>query len=260
MSRRNRNLVPRLLTFSLPTMGRREIVRQNNRMIIVCVLVSALASAQTTAAVVYDNLSVGPPGQSGVTLAMPADDALQRGDEVTLAGTERTVTHVEVAVAFISDFFPPPVIVQTDLRLRLYTVDGLGSAPTTLLWDSGPVPTEFPAQDLSATHTFDVPGVTVPDTIVWTLEFVTDNRITEHFHRFGGVPVVGSTSSRSWQRTGNAAWEIFNQENTLSFPGARIIAVPEPSTPAVMVGLLTCAMLLRHRPHRIGVLAINRIL
>ncbi len=123
------------------------------------------------------------------------------GDQVTLAGTGRTIT--EMTVYTVGDFNPPTGAER--IRIKFYVPDGAPvgnpplAAPGTVLWDSGPLPMKpgWRAQRI------DVPMIVVPNTFVWTATFegVTGNPFNRAGLCYFGPPTKGTSSDRVWRRT-----------------------------------------------------------
>ncbi|MCH8275451.1 MAG: hypothetical protein IH851_11750, partial [Armatimonadetes bacterium] len=149
---------------------------------------ASLCSAQEA---VYRNIGIPTsyfgPGASGT---LP-----ERGDEVTLAGTERTVT--EITVYYITEITSPEG--GETFKVRFYANDGGGGEPGTLLWQSA----DIPLKNFWRVHRVPVPNVNVPDTFTWTVQFagmagVAGDRAGLHFF---GPPEIGSSADNFWHRT-----------------------------------------------------------
>ncbi|MFQ5462041.1 MAG: hypothetical protein ACE5E5_05370 [Phycisphaerae bacterium] len=122
---------------------------------------------------------------------------IEGGDQITLAGSCRVITQLELAhIAF------PGTI---NMIVRLYANDGpvspnaaAGNEPGTLLWDSGSLPITGTASAQSGglqIFTVAVPNVTVPDTFTWTLQRVDGATISLFYV---GPPSIGSSSDFVW--------------------------------------------------------------
>jgi len=164
------------------------------------------------------------------------------GDEITPAGTSRTVTQVEVICSSTSQVTVPAI------GLALHKLDAenlLGSyCPGTLLWTGtlqnvvvdGPTPV-----------TFDVPDIEVPDTFAWVTAGDSD---------FAGMafydpPTIGSSDDFAWDR--DEYWQdwfaLYFEADPIANFGARLWATPEPGTAALLIGG-GCVVLRRRRRRR----------
>ena len=104
--------------------------------------------------IVFDN-SVS--NNQGITTAsLP-----QLGDEVTAAGTLRTVTELDIGVT------SQGAAATADLQAFLYANDGSGGAPGTLLWQSS-VHSGVSLNTVNELISFSVPSIVVPDTFTFT--------------------------------------------------------------------------------------------
>lgn len=174
----------------------------------VLILTSALLASNlgaTAAENVYRN---GPADQATSSIfrfaTVTAGVSQEWGDQVTLAGTGRTLT--EMTVYTVGDFNPPTGAER--IRIRFYVPNGapVGSpplpAPGTNLWDSGPLPMKpgWRAQRIA------VPMIVVPDTFVWTATFEGVSGLP--FDRAGlcyfGPPTIGASSDKVWRRTNSS--------------------------------------------------------
>jgi hypothetical protein len=137
--------------------------------------------------VVYDNTTetLGPDIETGPPQAI--------GNEVTLAGTARTVTE------FQFNYYGGPNVLGT---LRFYANDGHAGAPKTLLFDSGPFTVDV-GQDLE--KTLSGLHVHVPDTFTWMLSYTNHNEDDSLALLCSGPPSVG-TCKRMWLQSGTGFW------------------------------------------------------
>ena len=80
-------------------------------------------------------------------------------------------------------------------------------------------------------YDFDVPNVTAPDSLTWTLEFQNVDPPGEVLGpRFMDPPVVGSSRDFVWWHDPNGTWQRNFHHLVRNNFGARIEAVPEPAT------------------------------
>ncbi|KPK86443.1 MAG: hypothetical protein AMJ81_01335 [Phycisphaerae bacterium SM23_33] len=175
------------------------------------------ASAGTSLAetAVYSNL----PGID--RSSMTGVDGVWRGDEVTLAGTVRELTRLEIPLISGDG--------TTDLLARIYLNDGSDGKPGTVLWDSGLLD-DVPLSDGYNLVSIDIPNVTVPDTITWAYVLTDQQTTTAINSKFYDPPSIGSSSPDFyWWNSGVSGWvqnEHFGHANL----GGAIYAVPEPAT------------------------------
>ena len=143
------------------------------------------------------------------------------GNEVTLEGTARKVIQLSWRVDSQNND------VVADFETQIYANDGLGGAPSTLLWDSGPLI----GIDVSATDTFldvVVPKIVVPDVITVTSRILASTPVA--LGRVGGEPPTIGSVNTSWIERSPGVWgQAFG-------PWAlRISAVPEPPTISMLI-------------------------
>jgi hypothetical protein len=193
-----------------------------NRRAMPCVVAGAIAgmSAQALATDVYRNTTTRLTTMNPLCPAGAAASIVERGDAVTLAGTEREVTGIAVMMR-IGD----SGVATWDMRVRFYANDGPAGSPGTPLWDSG---SQFCVIDsgIDLPYFFYVPGVRVPDTFTWTAEI--SNRAGGNQSALGlphySPPTIGSALSGYWERmAGVGAWSLAGL-NEPPF-GARVEAV-----------------------------------
>jgi hypothetical protein len=134
--------------------------------------------------VVYDNTA------TYLGTAEPA--YIEDGNEVTLAGNQRVVTNVAIAVEVEGEGF-----IAIQASLSLYVNDGpYEGSPGTLLWQSDFIPHEIARGGPQFIH-FAVPSVRVPDTLIWTIKLYTPKKAQIRLSQFH-PPVVGSVRYGSW--------------------------------------------------------------
>jgi hypothetical protein len=179
------------------------------------------------------------------------------GDEVVLAGTDRYISEIRF------EYFGQNFNANEGLRLRIYANNGPaftndlrgGFGPGQLLYDNGadvpppPLPGGFyPIGPTSPDGTVLIynfsanPIFTPTDHITWTVQFAGVNDNNEDFGlKIYGPPTVGGGYPDYWERNAGT-WE--NRVSTNNIPisfGARIEAVPEPST--IGLGILSISAL-----------------
>src|SRR5688500_16697437 len=194
---------------------------------ITALLLCAAAWSDADAGVIFDNTTT-PLGSTSFT-------ALQIGDEVTAAGSERSVSLLEIGLT------QQGFAGTADLQAWLYANDGPGGQPGAMLWQSA-ILNNVPLTGGNDVIAFPVPLVQVPDTFTWTVQVSDTTPVAvglPHFH----PPTIGSSPDyawfggpRSWTRLpGPPARELM----------ARVTAIPEPATAAVVVTPLFAAALAR---------------
>ncbi|MCH7792367.1 MAG: hypothetical protein IID31_08840 [Planctomycetes bacterium] len=185
-------------------------------------------------AIVYDN--------SANTLGFLINTAdFERGDGVTLAGTDRVVTNINVMIHVNGG-----AAGTADMQVRLFVGgDAGGGDPGALLWDSG----LFAGVALSAGlagYDFAVSNVTVPDEITWTVALSNVQTAGTTGVRFVAPPTVGSSEDWVWDHTGGV-WtqQVFGVGAGNNSFGATITAIPTPGS----LGLLAIGgiVMLRRR-------------
>ena len=123
-------------------------------------------AAQSHAEIVYDSIS------DNYLNGIRAEHTPEAGQAITLAGTSRVVTKIELQVTGNE---------LADFVIRFRRLDGLDDHPIfdttghpeTIMWES-PVQT-FPWDPPAFNRkrvVFDVPYITVPDTFAWTLHWL----------------------------------------------------------------------------------------
>lgn len=115
------------------------------------------------------------------------------GDQITLAGTGRLITELEIGFMATAG--------TADLRVRMYENDALEGKPGTLLYDS------FDLYDVPVVDGFNTltvyPGVTVPDTFTWTLQRVDGVHLS--MPRYA-PPTIGSSGDFFWVNSQGVFW------------------------------------------------------
>ena len=166
------------------------------------------------------------------------------GDEVTLAGTDRSVT----ALAFL---MASPTSVLLSITGAIYANDGPSGEPGTQLWSA----TGSATVDGTTALEFVVPDVLVPDTITWVIS--TGSSVAGL--RLYDPPTVGTSGDFFWQYDGSA-WTAYTfagipGEATVANFAAEIDAetvgspaIPEPLTAiGLLIGLGGAARYVRGR-------------
>ena len=156
----------------------------------------------------------------------------ENGDGVTLAGTDRVVTNINLLIhANSGDAI-------ADVRVRIFAGgDAGGGDPGAMLWESA----LFTGQTiLGGTNPYDfaVPNVVMPDEITWTLELtnVTPGAPNAAVgSRFVAPPTVGSSEDWVWERlAGVWTQRVFGVGAGNNSYGATITAIPTPGSLALL--------------------------
>lgn len=179
---------------------------------VVLTLLLAMISA-TNAAVVYDN--------SSDYLGVHAGTAQQLGDEITLAGTERTVIELHIGVNLQG------YSGTADFQAWIYANDGPEGSPGTMLWASE-VMEAVPLSGENEFIVFDVPNITVPDTFTWTQQNRNATPVAVGIPLYD-PPSIGWSEVHSWFGS-PGSW---TKNPGVRYPAnymARVIAVPEPGS------------------------------
>lgn len=193
-----------------------------------------LATGAVAQTVVYDNTTTYAGTEllgSGATI----------GTEVTLAGTARAVTGIEVYLRLDGDG-SATFDAEVALFRNNFSFGGL-DRPGTVLWRSSRVPLGIDGGAPVSFH-FDVPHVTVPDTFTWTIWRTNQQGSTASLGlSLFGPPTIGSVRPGFWIPVGGPQmWDvIFTDQPPV---GARIMAVPPIPTVSQWGLLLTGLALL----------------
>jgi hypothetical protein len=191
-------------------------------------------------AIVYDNTANNLNGQYS-----PPTTSLEFGDQITLDGTDRTLSQFQ-----FSYFFSGTTVGAQTWTIRFYT-NGTASSPGTMAYESDPRPVGLGANGFNTeTITFPLSSnlVTVPDTFTWTVQFSNLAAGEAGGLLLYGPPNVGSSFDDFWQKDGAGAWSLNQITGTLADFTARVTAVPEPGVLALGgLGVLLWAGLRRLR-------------
>jgi hypothetical protein len=192
------------------------------------------------ASIVYDNSS------TDLNRIQPATNNVEFGDEVTLAGTDRIVNDVKFEY-----FLSQNANGNEKLQLTLYANDGPaivrtlpdGSTisvptPNTVLYTSpilDPLGLSFQTAEVSQFE------VAVPNSFTWAVTFQGIDAGEVAGLRVFDPPTTGSSFGDFWAKN-NGTWNtyLFSDGVAANF-GARISAIPEPTTLAyALLAGLSC--------------------
>jgi len=194
---------------------------------ITALLLCAAALSDADAGVIFDNTTTFTGTRSFT--------ALQIGDEINAAGSERFVSLLEIGMT------QQGFAGTADLQARLYANDGTGGQPGSLLWQSA-ILNDVPLSGGNDLIPFPVPLVLAPNTFTWTVQISDTNPVAvglPHFH----PPTVGSSPDHAWFG-GPGSWTRLAGASPTNLM-ARVTAVPEPACAAVVVTALLAAVLAR---------------
>lgn len=182
------------------------------------------ANAQGQLEIVYNNTTSRVEASYG--------SPLEFGDQVTLQGLNRDLFRFEFEY---SATLTPSASKQG--LVRMYQNDGPGGAPGTLLWETDP----FQLQTGQGTVIFnEITGVKLPSSLTWSLA-TSGLGGGESFNvQLYNPPSVGSSADNFWQKNAFGGWTLTVLNNASGTApanfSARITAVPEPTTMAMVVG------------------------
>lgn len=160
--------------------------------------------------------------------ALPPSNG-EQGDEITVAGTDRVVTGLDIGIFSQNGIFPNGTPGSVIFQGELYANDGASGQPGTLLWQSADMTIDYPGG--CSMVTFNVPQVVVPTTFTWAVDYV-ETFDTPPGLTTANAPTVGSYLT-CWFRSPGYAWTPASADLT-----AQIEAIPEPSSDVlVLVGM-----------------------
>jgi hypothetical protein len=224
-----------------------------------CLAVSVLLGASTSAAIIYDNTETFFGERTG------EPNGTEIGDVVIFGGTDRLLSEIHIEY-FLGGNTGGNEMAQVFMRAMDGPVlSGTTRAPGTLLYST-------PAFNIeSGYHTIDVTGiggVTLPDSVAYTVIFsgleahpetvaVDDEVAGLLFYSSPGTgvgtnptffdPVANAQVQYSIRRASDGTWDLLNHPGVNDNFGARIVAVPEPGTLAILLGGLAMLGLVRRR-------------
>lgn len=149
------------------------------RLVATAIFTAAMCSPPSEAGVirtVFDNTT-----QLGSAFFGPS--CCQIGDEITLAGHARNIVQLSLMVSTQNS--SQTAVVGSSI----YSNDGAGGRPKTLLWQSGLLTVNLAASD--AIIDFAVPNVVVPDTITVTSQILSSSPVGLGRYQ-PGAPAVGT--------------------------------------------------------------------
>lgn len=195
-----------------------------------CLAASLLVAGTARAAIVYDNSS--NPSDPLTRTAESGNSEF--GDEVTLAGDERTLT------TWAFEYYVSPGSSITGQAFLRPLVDGTPGAP---IYDSG----TFEFAEGYKTFTAEGLSLDVPDTLVWTVVFDGVDVGEEYGLLFYEGPEVGTSGDFYWRNDAVDGWIMLETPGFTDNFVAQFVAVPEPGTWALLGGGLALLSFLSRR-------------
>jgi len=193
-------------------------------------------------AIVYDNLNTPDLGQQ----YFPAPATLEFGDQITLSGTERTISQFSFYY-----FLSGTAASAQNVTLRFYANTGVTNSPAaTALYTSDPIPVNLSFNTQTINFPLSSNLVTLPNTFTWTVQFSNLTAGQTGGLLLYGPPSSGSSFNDFWQKDGAGNWSTMtiNGGATLANFAAQVTAVPEPGVLALgSLGALILAGLRRFR-------------
>jgi hypothetical protein len=198
-----------------------------------CTMVAGVNVFGQTPTVIYDN-SDNYLGQFFYT-------ANEFGDQINFstAETERTVTNFKI------EYYLAPTTADNNetAQVRLYRNDGVGQAPGTLLFDTGTFSIGSGINHINLENM----SLRVQEGLTWTVLFGGIDEGDSAGLLLFDPPTVGTSFDDFWENSGGV-WGTKTIPAVAANFGAQVIAVPEPSTFALMiVGGLAGLFALRRR-------------
>ena len=210
-----------------------------------------VAASTSWAATVFDNTSTNRSQVFPVatyTVGGSSVTVTEIGDQVTLSGSDRRITDMLVGYALTS----ANTNRNETATLNIYK-DNASGVPATLLFSSAPVTLTLAPNGAEAIFQGISADLQGANTVTWMLNFGdVDAGETLGLVLFGN-PTIGVSFDDIWVRAGGT-FELKNIPGAFQPEAfyARIIAVPEPNTLALLVlGGVACLgfrQLLRRRP------------
>ncbi|MEK7686422.1 MAG: PEP-CTERM sorting domain-containing protein [Verrucomicrobiota bacterium] len=210
----------------------------------VLVATSLLCGASALASTVYEN-SASPPDK----YYSPAGiNGIEFGDEIDLAGTDRLVTEFRFEY-----FLKLGASGNEQGRLAIYSQNGanitqgsvLAIAPGTLLYDSG----NFSLASGYQQYISPALSFQAPNTLTWAVTFSGLDAGEDVGLLLSDTPQTGASFRDFWQKNSSGNWGFFEMDGggTKANFVAKVTAVPEPGTLALLVGGLAWLGFLGYR-------------
>jgi len=196
-------------------------------------IVIGLVARAPAQSIVYDNTTTSLNENFPLLPEWEVNSA-EAGDEIWLGGVDRQVTELRLIFNYRGTI---PGSFDALIRFREY--DEAFQGPGAAFYES-PL---TQVQTTAGLHelTFAIPNVVVPDHFIWTIQaFNRQGSVGELGMAYFNPPTVGSSGDWLWQRGGNE-WTAYSwgADPYANF-GARLTAVPEPASFAVVLAGLGC--------------------
>jgi hypothetical protein len=188
---------------------------------------SFLLAAPASAEIVYDN---SDPANYLDRFYAPGNN-IEFGDQVTLAGTERLVTE------FQFEYYWSSLSGNETAQIFFYANNAPGdpAAPLTELFRSGEIAGLSTDEHGFGKVVVSGMGIPVPDTFTWTVILGGIDGGEQAGLTLYSAPTVGDGFADFWMRTdGTWATHLLEDGAVPAHFGARITAIPEPGTYALM--------------------------
>ncbi len=197
--------------------------------------------ASASASIVYDN-------STQYLGSFTDQNNFEAGDEIQLAGTDRTMTSFSFEYSLYSDSGAVSGNETAELFIRARDGNPNGLTPGTILYDSGVI--SLAGRQNAAgfgTITADNTSVLLPPSgdVVWTVKFSGIENTPDPAHAgqfvgehagllYYGPVTVGSSFDDYWINRGSG-FELVSVDGITDNFGAQLTAVPEPSTIALIL-------------------------
>ncbi len=182
--------------------------------------------------IVYDNTTTSL--NNNLPLLPPwLNDSVEAGDEIWLGGTARQATELKLLFNYRGT-----VPGTFDARVRFRSYDLQAEGPGAVFYETGLIQGLTTVSGINE-YSFAIPNVVVPDRFVWTVQLYNRQGSDEEFGpAYYNPPTVGYSADFFWQGAGNE-WTPYSwgADPYANF-GARLTAVPEPSSLCAVVGAL----------------------
>jgi hypothetical protein len=174
-------------------------------------------SSPVKSEIVFDNITGATQSGGGISTA----PGYQGGDIVSLSGTSRNVTRLDVLLYEFGSGVPGDLT----FKVNLWEPVNVPNMPGNLLWAS-PVQHALLLNRTPTSFSVEVPGIHVPDTLGWTVEDISNLHSAGLAGSFPATvgTIVGQMTFNTFQ------WEVARFSPSLGGVGFRLIAVPEPAT------------------------------
>lgn len=199
-------------------------------------ILTMLAAPAFAGTIVYDNTATN----TGIFLQLEKDGARADGNQVTLAGNLRTITEFGIVLDGFSN------ATDSQIQIRFFINDGPNGSPSTEIFNSGLV--DIALQPTPQLFTIPVPDVRVPQSFTWVMNTGPAGlpRVLAPYH---SPAVVGMHEPFTWRLFPNGIWNQTQPSGAVPDRGfgARIVAVPEPTSGLIMIALVTTTSCYRRR-------------